>query len=199
MELRSAVQRITDDRTVAAAAELLNMSLRREDRTMGSHVAQHYRLRTCEVPNDISITLIADILGLRKSGSRTIVELREMIDRIALDIDDRLYISRYIDNICIGGKCKDKNIVLGIKGSVFRNDFILTALQVIECYIAIGIRDRIGILCTINHLAANICEINRNRRNHSVRVRSKLVTGTAHVACAVDLDITSQVMEITIA
>lgn len=163
MELRSAVQRIADDRTVAAAAELLNMCLRREDRTMGSHVVQGNRLRTCEVPNDVGITLIADIARLRRTGSRTILKLREMIDRIALDIDDRLHISRYIDNIRIGRKCKDKNIVLGIKGSVFRNDFILTALQVIECYIAIGIRDRIGILRTVDHLAADLSEINGNR------------------------------------
>ena len=146
----------------------------------------------------MSVTIVTTIVRCACAVERTIHQLREIVNGIAADVDDRINTFRDVQLIRTCRKVENKYVRLGIKAG--RNgsfDFSpsAAALSLQDC-IGSLLRKFITGIRTGNHSCLSLTEVSGNAFYEMIRIRTETITVTMNIRCRGNLKVTAESIDL---
>ena len=152
-----------------------------------------------EVPDDSCVTRVTAVVRSASTVERTVHQLREVIHRIAANVDDYINTFRDVELVCSFRKIKDEHVRLGIE-TLLRLSFNFqpsaAALLCDDCVRTL-LSCRICAICTGNHCRLSICKVDRYTLNNVVGVVRESVIRTVDLRSGGNFKVTTKCIQNT--
>lgn len=151
-----------------------------------------------KVPYYMSVTIVTTVIRCACAIERTVHQLREIVNGITANVDDRIYTLRNIEFICTCRKVENKYISLCVKAGRNRSLYFCPSAAALCSQNSVGrcLGKFVTGICASDHCGFSLTEVSGNAFYKVIRLRTERIIISVNVRGRRNFEVTAESIEL---